>query len=66
MEQAGIWITRQYKIARNTSVTRFICLSGMGRDASVTKMCKDAGFSYPYALGKPFDLEEMRRVLENI
>ena len=66
MEQAGIWITRQYKLARNTSVTRFICLSGMGRDASVTKMCKDAGFSYPYALGKPFDLEEMRRVLENI
>ncbi len=61
--QSGIWVTRQYKMKRPESVTRFICLSGMGHDAVVVTACKDAGMVSPYALGKPFNKDEMLQLL---
>ena len=62
--QAGIWVTRQYKLHRPTSKTNFICLSGMGRDHLTIRLCKDAGFIPPFALGKPFNLDELIEVLK--
>ena len=61
--QSGIWVTRQYKMNRSESATRFICLSGMGHDAVVVTACKDAGMVSPYALGKPLSRDKMRDVL---
>lgn len=65
LEQAGIWVTRRYKLEKPKSTTKFVCLSGMGRDIGVISRCKDAGFSPPFALGKPFDWNEMKLLLEN-
>ena len=65
-DQAGIWVTRQYKLGRPNSTTRFVCLSGMGRDADVTRICKDAGFAPPFSLGKPVKWDEMKDLLATL
>ena len=65
-DQAGIWVTRQYKLGRPNSTTRFVCLSGMGRDADVTRICKDAGFAPPFSLGKPVKWDEMKNLLATL
>ena len=66
MEEAGIMVTRKYKLERPNSKSKFLLLSGLGRDPYVVAKCKDAGFSPPFALGKPFDTKEMQCVLDNM
>ena len=62
-DNAGLWVTKKYLLDRPTSTTKFVCLSGMGRDRETIQSCKAAGFSYPYALGKPFEWNEIQKLL---
>ena len=62
-DDAGLWVRKKYLLDRPTSTTKFVCLSGMGRDRETIQSCKAAGFSYPYALGKPFEWNEIQKLL---
>ena len=65
-ERAGLWVVSQYKAKRPESDTKFMCLSGMGQDPNSIARCKDAGFSPPYALGKPVEWGIMTKILKSL
>ena len=61
--EAGLWVTKQYKKERRTSLTKFVCVSGLGRDKYLQERCRAAGMAKPYALGKPFEPEELLELM---
>merc|ERR1712146_238644 len=60
---AGIWVTRMYKMSKPHSRSRFVALSGMGRDDGTKRRCRDVGMVAPYAIGKPFQVAELASLL---
>ena len=65
-DEAGLWCTQQYKKERKESSTKFICVSGLGRDEYLQEKCRAAGMAAPYAVGKPFAPGELAELLQNL
>ena len=60
---AGLWCTKEYKLKRPNSLTKFVCVSGLGRDEELQSRCRAVGMVPPYSLGKPFDHKELLDLL---
>jgi len=60
---AGLWCTKEYKLKRPNSLTKFVCVSGLGRDEELQSRCRAVGMVPPYSLGKPFDRKELLGLL---
>ena len=43
--------------------TKFVCVSGLGRDEELQSRCRAAGMVPLYSLGKPFDRKELLDLL---
>ena len=60
---AGLYLTKEYKLTRPDSLTKFVCVSGLGRDEELQSRCRAVGMVPPYSLGKPFDRKELLDLL---